>query len=700
MSPRAPQTRPGFRADIEGLRAVSVLAVLLWHAGLPWLPGGYAGVDVFFVISGFLMTTILLAEARSRTAPGELLLGFYARRARRLLPAAVVALMGTAALTIAALPPTRWAGIGADIAASAGYVINWRLAAGAVDYLSQQEPPSPVQHYWSLAVEEQFYLLWPLLIVGALVLVRWRRTLIGPAIGRLSLLVLVASLGVSVWLTQESAGQAYFVTHTRAWELALGSLVAVGAGRWRRLPPAPARYAGWVGLAMVAISLVVLDSGTPFPGTAALFPTVGAALILLAGPAAGSGGAVRLLGVRPMQFFGRISYSLYLWHWPLVVVAMQWLGTGHDVPLRWGLAAVALSVLPAWLSYRYVEQPVRRRGRGGVVPASHSLHLGLRATVAGALSGLLVMVAAPPVPPDSDPTWTVPLAVQQAGDPFGAMLLGAQPLRSAAGRVVDDPDAIDPDPRVLAQDRPAYLPQGCHQELLETEVGQCAAGDPQGKTVIAVVGDSHAAQWITALDTLGQARGWRVVSMSKSSCPPALDVEVSRAGQSGPYWQCREWAEALPAALDELAPDLVLLSSAQYGVGEEELARGLGSMADELSAHDIPVALLRDTPRPDTDMAACLQQHPSVLSTCAFARSDAIADSGTGQDLLARTRPELNVIDLTDAICPQAQCAPVVGGVAVYRDSNHLSATYVRSLAPRLEQELSRLLKGAVAAGR
>lgn len=316
------------------------------------------------------------------------------------------------------------------------------------------------------------------------------------------------------------------------------------------------------------------------------------------------------------------------------------------------------------------------------------------------LTGLLVVVAAPPVPPDSDPTWTVPLVVQQSGDPYGAMLLGADPQRSDEGRVVDDPGAIDPDPRVLAQDRPAYLPEGCHRDALEIDVGRCEAGDPEGDTVVVVTGDSHAAQWITALDTVGQARGWRVILMSKSSCPPALGLEVSRIGQPGPYWQCREWAEALPAALGEVAPDLVLLSSARYGVGDEAMVRGLGAMADDLAANGTPVALLRDTPRPDTDMADCLQEHRGALSACAFTRADAMASSGTGHDLLGRTRPDLSIIDLADAICPRGQCAPVVGGVAVYRDSNHLSATYVRSLAPRLEQELDRLLQSEVGAGR
>ena len=334
--------KTGFRPDIEGLRAVAVVAVVLFHADIPGVGGGFVGVDVFFVISGFLITGLLWREASTTGTVG--LARFYGARARRLLPASatvgVVIMLGAAVL----VPALLSRGIIDDGIASALYVSNYRFMLQGVDYLATNLPPSPFQHYWSLGVEEQFYLVWPALIIATAWLIRLvrRRTRAHAASSERPYLVVLAlvaavSFAVSLVATRLAPPVAFFSLPTRAWELAVGGLVALTAGQWRRLPPLPAAIAGWGGLALILLACTRLGRSTPYPGTAALLPVLGAALVIGAGCAAPAQGCGRALAVRPMRAIGRVSYSWYLWHWPVLLVAMPaaawprhplWLGIG------------------------------------------------------------------------------------------------------------------------------------------------------------------------------------------------------------------------------------------------------------------------------------------------------------------------------------------------------------------------------------
>ena len=341
-----------FRPDLEGLRAVAVILVLLYHAQVPWVSGGYVGVDVFFVLSGFLITGLL---ARELAATGRVdLPAFYARRARRLLPAASVTLLVTMVASALVLPPLRVPDVAGDTVAAAFYVSNMRFAIQATDYLGSALPPSPVLHFWSLGVEEQFYLFWPaLLLFASGVAFRARR--VSDGLRRLAIILaitFVLSLAISLWLTDVAQPWAFFSLPARAWELALGALLALpAAGRW--VPARAAPWLGWAGVVMVVLSGLVLDEATKFPGVAALLPTMGSALVIAAGlraaglspdaqataaspdaqadasPDAQADAPPRrnlrrfavpaaVLGLAPLRFFGRISYSLYLWHWPIL----------------------------------------------------------------------------------------------------------------------------------------------------------------------------------------------------------------------------------------------------------------------------------------------------------------------------------------------------------------------------------------------
>ncbi len=406
----APPRDSGFRPDIEGLRAVAILTVLTHHAGMP-LHGGFIGVDIFFVISGFLITGLLVNELWST---GTISWSrFVGRRIRRLLPAAVLVLVATSFVSFFVVPGLRRREIGVDIAASAAYVVNWVFARREVDYLASDARPSPVQHFWSLAVEEQFYVLWPvLLIVLALVVRRPSRRVVLTALG-----VLVAtSFAWSIWFSDTSPRPAFFTTTTRVWELGLGALLAVAlAGRPRPASPLRGSAAlGWAALVTLLAVAALLPEGIDWPGAWALLATVPTAVLLWVGWQGGAGGPVRVLGWRPMVWIGGLSYSIYLWHWPFIVLG-EWTADAVGTTLPgWGKAALAVaSIVPAWLSWRFVETPIHHgpwlRERPRALLAS-----GL------ALSAVGVLAALPLLPLRSPFVTTPPGGVVPALSELGA----------------------------------------------------------------------------------------------------------------------------------------------------------------------------------------------------------------------------------------------------------------------------------------
>ncbi|CAN3127743.1 acyltransferase family protein [Mycobacterium sp. smrl_JER01] len=521
-----------FRPDIEGLRALAVLFVLIWHAGVPWLPGGFIGVDVFFVVSGFLMTSILhreqIASRRGMVNVGE----FYARRARRLVPASLLTLIATAIATFVILPETRWRDIGFDIAAAGGYLVNWRLADRAVDYLQQDAAASPIQHFWSLSVEEQFYVFWPLLLVGIAVLVRLIRFSITKATFAGLALIAVASLAWSSYLTDAEPGRAYFVTTTRLWELAIGGLVALALPSLAKLPMSIAAAFAWIGLASIVGTGFLLTTTVPFPGMVALIPTVGAALVIASGPAAGPYGPIRMCTNRLVLWIGGCSYSIYLWHWPFIVIGGYWVTEGlRETSVTEGVGLALLSVLPAWLSLRFVENPLRR-SEELIESVRKSLTLAFLGIAVSLVAGLLLASLTPrPAPTNYISKYVPPPGVEK--EPFGAEVLGDNPVESPAA-LVGAIDVISPSPQAAPDDNPAIYLDGCHLSFEETEPRFCDYGDLSSSVEVAVVGDSHAAQWLPALQSVALDRAWKLKVSTKSSCPYLGIAVLSNTGR--PCW--------------------------------------------------------------------------------------------------------------------------------------------------------------------
>ncbi|HET7821594.1 MAG TPA: acyltransferase, partial [Ornithinibacter sp.] len=466
--PAAAPARAGFRPDIEGLRAVAILTVLAYHAGLP-VRGGFVGVDIFFVISGFLITGLLVAELdRSGSVSW---IRFVGRRIRRLLPAAVLVLVTISAWSWFVVPGLRRRDIGVDVAAAALYVVNWVFARRETDYLASDVLPSPVQHFWSLAVEEQFYVIWPLLlIVLALVVRRPSRRVVTGALG-----ALVASSFVwSVWFSHTSPRPAFFTTTTRVWELGIGALLAVAlAGRSRPTTAARGSAAlGWAALAVLVAVALWLPQDIDWPGAWALLPTLPTAALLWVGWQAPARGPVRVLGTAPMVWVGGLSYSIYLWHWPVIILG-GWTAAAFGTTLPgWGVLLLALvSVVPAWLSWRFVESPIHHgswlRDRPRALLAA-----GLALSCVGVLAALPLFALRSPfttTPPGGTlpPLSRLGAATLQPGQPFTP---------------VDDPGWLTPDPLVSGEDRPKADVDHCQVPAGSTTPVACTFGDPQGST--------------------------------------------------------------------------------------------------------------------------------------------------------------------------------------------------------------------------
>ncbi|MBO0908194.1 acyltransferase family protein [Arthrobacter sunyaminii] len=677
------------RLDIQGLRAIAVGAVLLYHAGLGWIPGGFVGVDVFFVISGFLITGGIIREI-DRT--GRLsLVGFYARRAARILPAATVVLVVVVIASYLLMPMTRWLQVGKDAMGSGLYVINWMLANDSIDYLANDQAPSPLQHFWSLAVEEQFYVVWPLVaVVAAWLATRMRRNrkrVMGIALMTLA----VPSFAWSLYMVETSSGPAYFVTTTRLWELAVGAGLALLGPVGLRSPKALAAIVGWCGLAAIMAAALTYTSVVPFPGATALLPTVGAAMIIWAGPVAGRFGPTAALGLRPMVWVGTMSYSLYLWHWPLLVLTSAVVG---ELSPMAGLVVVVASFLPAWMSLRYVEQPALawgKRARGG----GPTLRAGALMSLAAVTAGVLLAIMVPPVPPSTDIEFSAsPLPNSSAvPEPLaGASVLISDPSQ---GVPIESFASITPTAVAASSD----VPRTCLQSETSDAVQKCVMGDTDSSTVVAVVGDSHAAMFVPGIAAVASEQGWRLDVYTKGSCPFTAQMVLV---DGRPYENCLSWGENVAKDLMNNPPSALIVGTSRYqaagfsdrSASEDALIQGMRAAWTPFVEAGVPVISLKDAPRPGESVPDCVAQNETELSRCALPR----------QNLLSKRSPEVEaaegmtgvyVVDLTDAICPGEMCPAVIGGVLIYRDGNHLTATYSRTMKPQIMAALVPLITPA-----
>jgi peptidoglycan/LPS O-acetylase OafA/YrhL len=674
-----------FRPDIQGLRAIAVALVVVYHLYPSRLPGGYVGVDVFFVISGFLITGHLW---RGYAKAGELsLVDFWGRRARRLVPAAALVLAVTWVGARLVLPSTRLAETATEIRASALYYQNWQLAHNAVDYLKSNAAASPVQHFWSLSVEEQFYLVWPLLFLLAAFVARKRARELGHRVvsaHRVAVMLtgalVLASLAYSVYDTMTDPAAAYFVTTTRMWELGIGGLLAL-------LPAVTARrlgrhgWLGWAGLAMIIASQFVIRGATPFPGWIALLPVLGAAAMIAGGSAQGKLGPWRLTSARPMVFLGGISYSLYLWHWPVIVLFTAW--RGHRPGFVAGPVLALIAIALAWVTKVTVEDRVR------LAPffARHkwrSVSTALAAVVPVGLAW--TFLAAQPGPWDG----------RLGPDYPGAALLASQ----LAGQTISVPAARILPPLDSPPDTPGYWTGGCLQGEHLAALKPCVYGDTGNPALtVALVGDSMAGNWWAPMRDIAAREHWKLVTELHATCDWTA-TQLYDPVNKGAYPTCHSWGvSVLKDLIVRVHPDVVIttsfadMSTMAHPKGgpaaRADVGAGEATYWSRLEAHGISVIGIRETPSmTNIDVPDCVAQYGPAGTECALRRPRAVDPDPPTSYAARLLGGRVPVIDMNSLICGPSECAPVVGNVLVYLDSHHLTETYSQTMGPFLEDRL------------
>ena len=607
--------------EIQGLRALAATLVLIFHA--KFISGGFIGVDIFYVISGFLITGLLLKELN---ATGRISLkAFYLRRSKRLLPASFLVLFVTALFAWLVLPPISRGSIGRDLIATTLYISNYLFAWWENDYQNLNATPSPFIHYWSLAVEEQFYIFWPLFIIGLAKLKSARKFLIGFS------LVTVITFALGVWLTIVTPIWAFYSLPTRAWELSVGALIALLPALRRQ-----SRLLAILGVIALGVSALWFNESTAFPGTYALLPVLGTAA-LLSSIGAWPNPLKWLATNRVSVWLGKISYPLYLWHWPVLVLPIA-LFT-RDLNLWERITALLVTVVLADLTTRFVEEPLRVK------------NFAPRRIV---ISTVVAMAA--------------------------ALLIGFGIAKTTTSSILVDGKQVT---LASIESRPTPYDDGCHLNYNQSVSPLCEFGKLDSNRTVVLYGDSHAAQWFPALQKLAVEKGFKLITLTKSACPSIYVVRKNEGAFK--MSNCTAWRESAIERIAAAKPDLIVLASFEHFAPPSDprnvkqwWAEGSESTYKTLQPLTPKIVYLLDTPLPNRDIPSCL------ASTSA---DKCLAGSRIGLPQVAK----FEIIDPAEWLCEE-QCKAIVRGNVAYRDASHISVATSLELSDSLWQAL--VLKG------
>ena len=668
-----------FQPHIQGLRAIAVLLVVIYHVYPGRLSGGYIGVDIFFVISGYLITGQLYRELQRTDRIA--LPSFWAKRARRLLPAAVVVLIFSTIATFTIMPLSSMVVSLREILASTFYVENWALAANSVNYLASTED-SLVQHYWSLSVEEQFYIVWPLLLLaatwlGAKYAGQRKWTLVMGVVAAVTLL----SLLHSIVYTGTNPSEAYFSTFTRMWEFGVGAVIAL-LPRLRPTGALASNVLGYAGLIAILAAGYLFDRETAFPGYMALIPVLGTAAVILAGHRERWFDAASVLSIRPMRFIGDISYSLYLWHWPLIIIAPYIPGWGLGTINR--IALFVVFFVLAWLTKRFVEDPARswnflttRRPRVtylwtlGAMAASALLVLGsflvLNPQYQAAAAQLRQIGASPP-------------------DCFGAASSTGCTNPELAGQVI-------PSAGFGNADTPQH--DECFVQLNDSALHPCRFGSTADDAPrVALIGDSHAYQYIQAMIDQAEDSGWALTTYLKGACPwTTADV-----GGPSPAFvnSCAAFRQNLADELAGQEPYDAIFTAALEAtpvLSDDETAASTAGFAEAWStqAQGAPIVTIVDNPDLDDDPNKCLRLN--APGDCAVPRNDVLSETDAAAEAARSMPSQVTLLDFTDTFCDDDECFAVISGANVYRDQDHLTVTFAGTMGPFIGDALAAAIR-------
>lgn len=696
QSSLASPPKKNIRKDIQGLRAFAVLAVVASHLiGSP--SGGFIGVDVFFVISGFIITSQLLREHESS---GRISIpGFYQRRVRRILPASLVAIAVTLAASFAFLPKGRATETLTDGIWALLFSGNWRFAVAGTDYFQEGQPPSPIQHFWSLGVEEQFYFVWPALMMLLFWIVAKRSSSTGGRllVGWAMLALIVVSFAWAICETLTNPAWAYFSTFSRAWELGVGAIIAVMSPVLTRIPAAMRPVLAWLGLLGMVASLFVVNAASGFPAPGAALPVASTALVILAG----TGGPVRFLWplTNPVSgYLGDISYSLYLWHWPVIVLLVAFMPAGS---LTYYVTAGALGLVLSVLSYHFIENrfrntPKKKRGHRHRPFDAKAQALGIAMVSLSVLTvsvvGFALLKATSPenaVAADLPASKAVPLPGAIATGPAKA------PSKCLGAGSLDPKNACTPDnlgatlvPSIdnFARDNGDSFK--CWREQSK-QLNSCTIGSTKpDATRMALIGDSHAASLLPAIQEFADTNNWKV------------DVYVGYGCQwmeQRPEYDCYDVMQEIRAKVETGDPYAAVMTTAargKTGTDVKYAARMFANAWQAAADRGTKVIAIADVPSVNAEALSCLSRvgFDVKKNDCATSLSEANA---TADPLVqaASLVPGATVVDLAPQFCTGDRCPAVIGNAIVYRDSAaHITATYAKTLAPYLNEQLTAAL--------
>jgi peptidoglycan/LPS O-acetylase OafA/YrhL len=663
------------RPEIQALRAVAIMLVLVFHIW-PWkLPGGYIGVDVFFVISGFLITKRLLFEIEETGAVS--VPAFWARRARRLLPASLLVLLASMIAIYVFLPRTHWRQFLSEIEASVFYLENWKLAADGKNYWNRGLAISPIQHYWSLSLEEQLYFIWPaLLAVVAAITPRTRKVFRSRALAAVFSTVTAGSLAYCISAMRSNPDPVFFDTFARAWEFSLGGLLAL-LGEPPREAAALQAIASWAGLAAIASGAALYSENTAFPGYAALLPVLGASAVIWARAPEHPWAPSKIMKSRVLQFLGDISYPIYLWHWPIVIILPQMIGRWLGARER--LLVFAGTIIAAWLTKIAVEDPVRK---------APFLRLRKpRFTFAMAAGGMVIVIAA-----FGCIRWSLENAALLAQYESGRLLSKNPPCLGAAARDPKTQPCLSPGldgaviPNPIAQH--PYVQEHIIEHTGILDIGELGVPAADAASTFAIVGDSHAHRLLVTLESVARAKRWRGFSIIRY---PAVAGKIVFPG-SPEEKECDDWNMALLKWLGHHPEVTTLFTTSKSRVGRETEAMAEFIREWKMMPRSIKhIVVIRDNPlnlSPDC-VERALERARNPRAECFDLRAEALPIDAAAE--AAKQTSMADVIDLTDFYCDARNCYHVIGGVLVYKDSTHLTLMFARTLAPYFLRKLNAL---------
>lgn len=635
-----------FRPDIQGLRALAVIFVVLYHAGIDFFSGGYVGVDIFFVISGYLITSILIREMESTENIN--FLRFYARRMRRLLPAATVVILSCVVLAFVLLSPLEQREFAPSVFFTTLYASNLWFAFESTDYLAGDVHNNPLLHTWSLSVEEQFYLIWPLLLLLVFRLGRLKNLRMRMSV--MMIVIIITSFVSSIFVINNEQAWAFFGSPFRAWEFAIGGLLYLLTTQLTVKSALKNDLILITGLVTISSAVLIFNDQTTFPGYAALVPAIGTALIILSGTGA-QGRVSSLFSLPGVQTLGNLSYSWYLWHWPAIVFPTILI---NDLSLSSRLFCVLVSLILAWLTYTFVENPIRFNR---ILSSS---------TIKSILFGLLLLVIG-------------------VGSAFTLSAIAKSSLNSP-----EQSELLN-----IRKDLPIVYKDKCHSPFTAVNIKECAYGDKLSNKTILLFGDSHAAQWFPALETISTEQKYKLLSHTKSACP-AWDMTVYNPILGRAYNECDIWRHNVFKLIEKVKPEMIIIgnshkyvNSSPHSINNSQWSIGMKKTLNTLAKTGVKVITIRDTPWPGFDIPTCVSRalwRNQDSSVCDFSR---LSSTDTlvykVEKSVVQQFENTNIADLTSSICDDTTCKATINNKITYRDVNHLTTNAVKYITPSLK---------------